>query len=128
MTTKIFFSIFFLVMILKASFNASANVNTVVSSKVAAVKEMESKASQEAPASAATVPLAPATKPVPQQHPEEKSHAPKTEELPHIHRYHKERVKKIKRHHKKYWFLGMLLVVVCHAIILFMAYLHVVHP
>ena len=71
------------------------------------------------------IPQVPVTKTVPPLHPEEKGHTPKLEELPHIHHFHKERVKKIKRHHKKCWTLSMLLLVLCHISILIMAYMHV---
>ena len=67
----------------------------------------------------------PVTKTVPPVHPEEKAHAPKIDELPHIHHFHKERVKKVKRHHKKVWSISMLILVLCHISILIMAYMHV---
>src|SRR3569832_1772454 len=35
-----------------------------------------------------------------------KSHAPTMDETPHIHRFHKERVKKLKKHHTKFWLLS----------------------
>ncbi len=63
---------------------------------------------------------------------QEKSHgtkatAPHMEELPHIHRFHKERVKKIRQHHGKFWLLSKILVVLCHISILVIAYLHATH-
>ena len=39
--------------------------------------------------------------------------------------FHKERVKKVKRHHKKVWTISMLILVLCHISILVMAYMHV---
>jgi anti-sigma28 factor (negative regulator of flagellin synthesis) len=56
--------------------------------------------------------------------PHGKAHAPHSEELPHIHRFHKERVKKIKKHHGKCWFLSQVLLFICHAAILYISYLH----
>ena len=56
-----------------------------------------------------------------------KATAPHMEELPHIHRFHKERVKKIKQHHTKFWLLSKVLVVLCHISILVIAYLHAIH-
>jgi hypothetical protein len=55
------------------------------------------------------------------------SHTPTMDETPHIHRFHKERVKKIKKHHSKLWFLGMLLLTLCQVSLLVIAYLHVIH-
>lgn len=128
MTRIIFISIFFLAMMFRTSFTASATTrksNTIVS---VSNDGTDHTASKEPVSSQKSLPVVPSTKTVPHESHEEKGHAPKTEELPHIHRFHKERVKKVKRHHKKYWFLGMLLVVICHAAILFMAYMHAIHP
>ena len=70
-------------------------------------------------------PLIPAAQPVLPHGP--KAEAPKSEELAHIHHFHKERVKKIKRHHKKFWILSKLLLIICHLLLLFVAYMHVTH-
>ena len=59
--------------------------------------------------------------------PQGKSHAPQMEELPHIHKFHKERVKKIKKHHGKYWLLSQAIIVLCHLSILVIGYLHATH-
>lgn len=59
--------------------------------------------------------------------PQGKAHAPHSEELPHIHKFHKERVKKIRKHHGKYWLLSQFLLFLCHASVLYISYLHVVH-
>lgn len=59
--------------------------------------------------------------------PNGKIHTPHSEELPHIHKFHKERVKKIKKHNNKLWLLGKLLLALCHISILTIAYLHVIH-
>ncbi|MGQ0737591.1 MAG: hypothetical protein ACT4OJ_00890 [Bacteroidota bacterium] len=59
--------------------------------------------------------------------PHGKGHTPHSEELPHIHKFHKERVKKIKKHHGKCWFLSQALLLICHAAVLYISYLHVVH-
>jgi hypothetical protein len=53
--------------------------------------------------------------------------APHMEELPHIHRFHKERVKKMKQHHGKCWVLSQAILVVCHLSMLYIAYLHLTH-
>ena len=49
------------------------------------------------------------------------------EELAHIHHFHKERVKKIRRHHEKFWIVAKVLLVVCHVVLLICAFLHVAH-
>ena len=59
--------------------------------------------------------------------PQGKAHAPQMEELPHIHKFHKERVKKIKKHHSKYWFLSQVILALCHLSILVIGYLHATH-
>lgn len=56
-----------------------------------------------------------------------KSHTPAMDETAHIHRFHKERVKKIKKHHSKYWLLSKLLLILCHLALLVIAYLHATH-
>ena len=58
--------------------------------------------------------------------PAEKGHAHATgmDETPHIHHFHKNRVKKLKRHHGTCWLMSQLLLVVCHAVLLVMSYLH----
>ncbi len=55
------------------------------------------------------------------------SHVPTMDETPHIHHYHKERVKKNKKHHTKIWYLSMFLIAVCQVSLLIIAYLHVTH-
>ncbi len=59
--------------------------------------------------------------------PHGKVQAPHMEELPHIHKFHKERVKKIRKHHGKYWFLSQVILVLCHISILIIGYLHATH-
>lgn len=56
-----------------------------------------------------------------------KSHSSHMDELAHIHKFHKERVKKIKKHHDKYWLLSKILLILCHVSILIMAFLHATH-
>jgi hypothetical protein len=60
---------------------------------------------------------------------EEKAHAhvPAWDELAHIHHFHKNRLKKVKKHFKKCVFMSKLLLILCHAAILFVSYLHVTH-
>jgi hypothetical protein len=61
--------------------------------------------------------------------PVEKSHSytPSMDELPHIHKFHKERVKKIKKHQSKLWILSKIVLVLCHISILIISFLHVTH-
>ncbi|MBL7725170.1 MAG: hypothetical protein JNK27_13540 [Chitinophagaceae bacterium] len=62
-------------------------------------------------------------------HPIDKAHAhvPTWDELAHIHHFHKGKLKKIRRHYRKCLFMTKLLLVVCHAAVLFISYLHVIH-
>lgn len=59
--------------------------------------------------------------------PHAEKQVPQMEELPHIHKFHKERVKKIKKHHSKYWLLSQLLLALCHISILIIGFLHATH-
>ena len=119
-------SIFFLAMIPMATYSASAKSNKL-SSGNKINKRVKAKENSITFPLTKTTPKVPVTKTVPPEPVEEKGHSPKTEELPHIHHFHKERVKKVKRHHKKCWALSMILLVLCHIAILAMAYIHVAH-
>ncbi len=112
-------SVFFLAMTSMASFTASAGTKKSSSVTVSDTKQTEPHSASE------PLKQAPATKTVPPAAPHEKAHAPKLEELPHIHHYHKERVKKVKRHHKKCWVLSMVLLVLCQVALLVIAYMHI---
>jgi hypothetical protein len=118
MARFIFISIFFLAMILMASFTASAATNKPSSLKMSITKDNGPAAASE------PMPLFPATRTIPPVSSEEKAHTPKVEELPHIHHFHKERVKKAKRHHKKYWAFSKIILILCHIALLVMAYIH----
>ena len=114
----------FLVIFLLSS---QAGFSTVKSSAVAAASQVSSGLMHTATDPVATdmaLPIMPATKP--EKH-AEKPHNPKLEEVAHIHHFHKERVKKMKRHHKKTWALSKLILVVCHIALLVMAYMHLTH-
>jgi hypothetical protein len=54
------------------------------------------------------------------------AHGTSMDETPHIHHFHKNRVKKLKRH-SHYWFLSKVLLVISHLLLLFLAYQHAVH-
>ena len=58
---------------------------------------------------------------------EHKGQGLRMEEVPHIHHFHKERVKKSKRHHKKFWILSKLLILICHIAMIVLAYTHAAH-
>jgi hypothetical protein len=68
----------------------------------------------------------PASKETPVEH-GKGSHPPAIDETPHIHHFHKHRVKKLIRHHGKCWFISQALVIICQLVLLYMAYMHVVH-
>lgn len=61
--------------------------------------------------------------------PVEKSHSqvPTWDELAHIHHFHHDRLKKVKRHFKKSVFLSKLLLFICHAAVLYISFLHLTH-
>ena len=125
MTRFILLSSFFLAIFSFASFTVSAGNKKSSTVTVSNTKEKASENKSEPVSTSKTVPIVPVTNTVPPLHPEEKGHNPKIDELPHIHHFHKERVKKVKRHHKKIWTISMLLLVLCQISILIMAYMHV---
>lgn len=55
-----------------------------------------------------------------------KAQVPRWDELAHIHHFHKHRMKKMKRHYKKCVLLSKILLLVCHAAVLLISYLHIV--
>jgi hypothetical protein len=56
---------------------------------------------------------------------EAEKHGEKTEEIPHIHHFHKHRVKKLKHHHQV-WLSSKALVILCHLVMLVICYLHAI--
>ena len=56
-----------------------------------------------------------------------KHHLSKIEELGKIHRFHKERVRKAKKHSGKYWLAIKILLVCCHVALLIHAFMHLTH-
>jgi hypothetical protein len=69
------------------------------------------------------VPLKGANEPVEKGHGQ--SHT--MDETPHIHHFHKHRVKKLKRHHKKCWFVSQAIIIICQVVLLVLAFMHVAH-
>jgi len=125
MTQRIIISFLFLVSFSLGSNKASAGRQR--EALAAEVQQMDVKpvGAKETSVPVKNMPVFPAPKP---ESPHSKPiKVPHMEELPHIHRYHKERVKKIRQHHGKLWFLGQLLVVLCHLSLLLIAYMHLVH-
>jgi hypothetical protein len=125
MTRLIIISSFFLAMVSMISFKAFAGNTKTTVVKTHSNKRVKPKENSTPFPVSKTTPKVPAAKTVPPEPVEEKNHGSKTDELPHIHHFHKERVKKVKRHHKKVWTISMLILVLCHISILIMAYMHV---
>jgi hypothetical protein len=126
MTRNTFFSILSGLILLINSLTASAAANTASSKAVHSSKEVKTvnPANSKGSASAEEGGGLPAAN---TEASLEKHQKPVTEELAHIHHFHKERVKKIKRHHKKYWALSKLILILCHLALLVIAYLHLSH-
>ncbi len=59
--------------------------------------------------------------------PSHKMHVPVMEELAKIHRFHRERLKRIRKHEAKCWLSAKLLLIICHLVLLICAYLHATH-
>lgn len=60
-----------------------------------------------------------------QGHPQAKASVPTWDELAHIHHFHRHRLKKLKKHYRKSVWLSKWLLLVTHAAVLFISYLHV---
>lgn len=116
---------FFLALVSGASFSASASTKKSSTVTVSNIKDKKAGNNSEPVSASNTLPNFPAAKNLPPVQTEQKGNTPKLDELPHIHHFHKERVKKVKRHHKKIWTISMLILVLCHISILILAYMHV---
>ena len=124
MTQKIVSSFIFLMIFSFASYTVNSVGNTAKSGIEKSDNQVKAQTSTDFTGSNNKMPVFPAPQP---KVPHGKLHAPHMEELPHIHKFHKERVKKIKKHHSKYWLLSKILIVLCHLSILVIAYLHATH-
>ena len=78
----------------------------------------------ESGSSSDEVPLSHAGQPV-QGHPKAKASVPAWDELAHIHHFHRHRLKKLKKHYRPSVWLSKWLLLVTHAAVLFISYLHV---
>jgi hypothetical protein len=124
MTRYIFFSIFFLAAATLSSNKSFAGTHAATAITVSDSKE----AVTDIPApSKETIPALPAVPATKQQNHGGKVQAPKMEELPHIHHFHKERVRRVKKHHSKVWMMVKLIVILCHVGLLICGYLHATH-
>lgn len=56
-----------------------------------------------------------------------KHHLSRIDELGKVHRFHKNRVKKAKKHGEKFWFMIKLVLVACHIALLIHAFMHLTH-
>ena len=127
MTQRIIICILFLVIVSSGNYRAGAG-------QQADRKSTEMHISQNQPAAAhssnAHTQKMPGSATASGQHHEghgKAARVPHMEELPHIHKYHKGRVKKVRVHHRRIWILAKALVVVCHLTLLWIAYLHLTH-
>lgn len=107
-----------------ASVTVKAAGHTAKTETESTSKEVKTQAAPDPTETGKKGPVSPESHP---KAPHGKTHAPQMEELPHIHKFHKERVKKIKKHHGKFWLLSQVVVVICHLSILVIGYLHATH-
>lgn len=121
MTRQIFINILLTALFL-APFASHTTSNKGKSNNFKSASIAVEHSSQEQPVQAPVVPHSAGLKP-----PTQKLHVPEMEELAKIHRFHRERVKKIKKHHHKAWISAKLLLIICHLAILICAFLHVTH-
>lgn len=118
------FAILLFSILLIRSTSSLAHDQTVKSATVNHNKERVMNIPAESKASDIAIPVVPVTKT--EEH-SKKPHLLKTDELAHIHHFHKERVKNMKRHHKKIWMMSKILLILSHLILLICAYLHLAH-
>ena len=105
MTHKILYRIIFLMIFSLASHLTMANGHSVKTESEPTSKELKAVASSDHSEAGKKMPASADSH---SKVPHGKTHAPHMEELPHIHKFHKERVKKIKKHHSKYWLLSQV--------------------
>jgi len=125
MTRYIILSAFFLVVF---SCNYSSSFAGTKDSKQISIADNIDidKAVNSESAPVKSLPALPGAQPM---QPVEKTHGQNLsmDELAHIHHFHKERVKKIKKHHKKCWTMSKLILVLCHIAMLVIAFMHITH-
>jgi hypothetical protein len=124
MTQKTLSSIIVLMIFSLTSSIAFAGGHTAKAQSATGQNEVKSQPASDHPTADNKMPVFPA--PLPKV-PHGKVQAPHMEELPHVHKFHKERVKKIKKHHSKFWLLSKIILVLCHLSILVIAFLHAIH-
>ena len=124
MTRYFFFSLLFVVAALVSSNKSFAGNHSAVSVSVNSSKETMKTTPAEPKETIPVMPVPPAAN---QENHGGKVNPPKMEELPHIHHFHKERVRKVKRHHRKVWTLVKLIIILCHIGLIICGYLHATH-
>lgn len=127
MTQKFFFSVLFLVAGLIVSKSSYAGQNKTTAATINVVGDATTHTPIDAREHSPALPAPSSTRQQHGPHQEGKLPAPKMEELPHIHHFHKERVRKVKRHHRKLWMIVKLIVILCHIGLLICGYLHATH-
>lgn len=125
MTQKTLSSLIFTIAFSLSSFAVLANSHSTKTETEQTSKEVKTTANADHSDEAKKIPVSASDSH--SKAPHGKTNAPHMEELPHIHKYHRERVKKIKKHHTKLWILSQALVVICNLSILVIGYLHLTH-
>ena len=121
MTQKFIICILFLVTVSLGSTMARAGQLKISGNTGMHIEKMETGAGKTSPSKAPSSASTPA-----EPHQGKALKTPQMEELPHIHRYHRERVKK-QVHRGKLWFLARVLVAICQLSLLWIGYLHLTH-
>lgn len=124
MTQRTSYSIIFLMIFSMATYSTMAAGHKVKVETETTSKEAKTTKASDHSEAGKKMPVFPDSH---SKAPHGKMHVPHMEELPHIHRFHKERVKKIKKHHGKYWLLSQVIIVLCHLSILVIGFLHATH-
>lgn len=124
MTQKTLSGLLLIVIVTLISYKAYSSNKAVKASLDISYTEGLTKEPAKGNLNSHSMPLSP-LRPAKESH--GKTHTPQMDELAHMHKFHKERVKKIKKHHSKFWILSKLILILCHISILIIAYLHATH-
>ena len=124
MTQKTLSSLILIVFVSLISFRSFSTVHTT---KTALQTEVTNNLSSGASDENLPLDRMPFFPPSESNEPHGKALSVHMDELPHIHKFHKERVKKVKKHHSKLWFISQFILVLCHISILLIAFMHVTH-
>ena len=121
----------FILLIIFTTFFSTGSANTEASTHHAIVTSVQDETpvqmNEKNSSEQQSKPVSPVIPATPLETPHNKPALPHADEEPHIHRYHKERIKKMKQHQGKCWMFGNFLVIVCQLSLLMISFMHLMH-